>query len=101
MNKKFIFIGMMIGILLVVGFLWVGSSMKALANSGSSVQAATPSPASGQAAPWRIMDNGANDEVAPAGSGIEVLAPNALPTPVPGETQVYFFPSDSDATATV
>ncbi|MGE5124592.1 MAG: hypothetical protein ACM3H7_08740, partial [Acidobacteriaceae bacterium] len=41
------------------------------------------------------------DEIPPAGfpSGIE--APNALATPVPGETQVYFVPTDNDASATV
>ena len=37
----------------------------------------------------------------PAALTAEIRSPNALPTPIPGETLVYFATADSDATATV
>ena len=42
-----------------------------------------------------------SDELPPATLNAGILSPNALPTPIPGETLVYFVPSDSDATGTV
>lgn len=42
-----------------------------------------------------------SDEQLSAVVGAEGASPNALPTPVPGETLVYFVPTDNDATATV
>jgi hypothetical protein len=43
-----------------------------------------------------------SDEIPPAGGAPRVpVGPLVLPTPIPGEALVYFFPSDSDATATV
>jgi hypothetical protein len=42
-----------------------------------------------------------SDELPPATLDAEILSPNALPTPIPGETLVYFVPADSDATGTV
>ena len=53
------------------------------------VLAQTPSPAAG------------SDELPPAAPNAELLSPNVLPTPIPGETLVYFTTTDSDATATV
>ena len=42
-----------------------------------------------------------SDELPPASLTTGIQAPNALPTPIPGETLVYFVTADSDATATV
>jgi hypothetical protein len=43
-----------------------------------------------------------DDELLPAGIGSQPQAPDfVLPTPIPGETQVFFIPTDNDATATV
>lgn len=41
-----------------------------------------------------------SDEVPPAAL-VNAAAIDALPTPVPGNTQLYFVPTDNDATATV
>jgi hypothetical protein len=42
-----------------------------------------------------------SDELPPADFNTAVDSVNAFPTPIPGETLVYFVPTDSDATATV
>lgn len=42
-----------------------------------------------------------NDELPPASASGALSAPNALPTPIPGESLVYFVPTDNDASATV
>jgi len=42
-----------------------------------------------------------NDENFEGRSSSDLLEPSVLATPIPGETQVYFVPSDSDGTATV
>ena len=42
-----------------------------------------------------------SDENTPIPLSRDQLSPAALPTPVPGNTKVYFVPSDNDATATV
>lgn len=45
-----------------------------------------------------------SDEVLPAGTSLAPrfpAEPLVLPTPIPGETLVYFVPADSDSTATV
>lgn len=41
------------------------------------------------------------DEIPPANFPTGIQSPNVLPTPIPGETLVYFVPTDNDATATV
>ena len=85
--------------------LWIGFVSKALAEPGRALLVSTQTPV----APWKIegvksgsfqMDS-ANDEVPPANFSTGILAPSVLPTPIPGETLVYFATTDSDATATV
>jgi hypothetical protein len=99
------FIGLIAGIFLTIGFLWLGSIRNALAEpsitnrldavtstarlSDEGVMAATPSSTTG------------GDELPPANLIEGIQSPNAFPTPIPGETLVYFVPSDSDATGTV
>jgi hypothetical protein len=99
------FIGLIAGIFLTIGFLWAGAIRNALAEpsltnrldavtstarlSDESVMAETPSSVIG------------DDEQPPANLTGGILSPNAFPTPIPGETLVYFVPSDSDATGTV
>jgi hypothetical protein len=106
--KKFglIVLGMIAGIILVVGFLWSGSNGSVLAESGPASQSATATPTllftdEGTAAE-AILLAGGDDEVLPATAGSQDQASAfILPTPIPGETQVYFVPSDNDASATV
>ena len=106
--KKYnlLFPGMILGIILTYGFLWIapiqnsrvasagmdgaGTVTATARFSGKSVlAAATPtSPA------W-------DDEVPPANLNAGIKSPNVLPTQIPGETLVYFVPTDNDATATV
>jgi hypothetical protein len=106
MKKTFtLFIGLIVGIFLIVGIVSIGYSQQALAESSglSQLDVGTPTaqisdgnPSSGQAAPpdW-------GDESIPPESGGGNQSFNTLPTPIPGESLVYFVPSDNDASATV
>ena len=98
--------GLITGILLTLGVLWIGTSQNLRAESAS-----TNRPVAAAAA-GRLFDEGVaaittppaagSDELPPAGSGAGIQAPQfVLPTPIPGETLVYFVPTDNDATATV
>jgi hypothetical protein len=104
-----IFLGMIAGIVLVVSLLWSSSNGSVLAESrlASQFDAGTPT------ATILFSDEGAvnttpqppvggDDELPQAGFASQPQAPSfILPTPIPGETQVYFVPTDNDATATV
>jgi hypothetical protein len=100
-----LFPGIITGILLTFGFLWLGAMQDVPAAASS------PNRPGAGAAPARLSDQRAmaatpsgaagSDELAPANLRPGNLAPSALATPVPGETLVYFVPSDNDATATV
>jgi hypothetical protein len=72
--------GVLMSIFLTIGFLWIG-----------------PIPSSAETPPLAAQ----SDELPPVkqNTGVQSLA--ALPAPNPGETLVYFFTADSDATATV
>jgi hypothetical protein len=106
MKRFFILsIGMVMGILLFAGLTSVGYGLQENAGSlgtdqlDASVPVAQGSDenlSSGQVA---SADN--SDESTPPELGAGIQFPNALPTPVPGESLVYFVPSDNDATATV
>lgn len=58
-----------------------------------------PSNPNGTASTNRLKAGG--DELPPANLEAGIQAPSAFPTPIPGETLVYFVAADSDATATV
>jgi hypothetical protein len=83
--------GIFLGILLSWSFFWFAPDQNVLeASSGANaVSAGTPAPDLG------------SDERPSASLPTGVDSPNILPTPVPGETLVYFVPTDNDATATV
>jgi hypothetical protein len=88
---RLLFPGLLMGIFLAFGFLWIGPTLSSLAaplnaDQQDDVVAATPT----------FVDE--SDELPPANFSI---GPLALATPIPGETLVYFLPTDSDATATV
>jgi hypothetical protein len=102
--KRFnlIFVGMILGILIVFGFLWTGSTRKAQAERGQQSTDLTPTPSITANPSSMIHDPvGGNDETPPPGFNKNAPVLNVLPTQIPGETLVYFVPSDNDATGTV
>jgi hypothetical protein len=102
--KKFqlLHAGIILGIILLVSFLWQGSYLNAQAEQSQQLDVATPtlSPDNGEANSLNLASTG-SDEIPPADFPLDGQVPNALPTPIPGESLVYFIPTDNDATATV
>jgi len=92
-------------ILVAWGILWMDPHQnQAVTPAGARlpVARAATGPLAGQSLPAETPTLAAgSDELPPANLGAELAAPNALPTPIPGETLVYFVPSDNDASATV
>jgi hypothetical protein len=102
-----IFIGLIAGIFLTISFLSTGSIRNSMAGSSSTNQpfaitATAPLP-DRQILTETASNAGGDDERPPVGPNMGIQAPSAfiLPTPIPGETLVYFVPTDNDATATV
>lgn len=94
-----ILLGICLGVILTVAVLWRGFAWEARAQLAESTPQGT-----------RISDEGVvlpgfpsftSDEATPSPLDISSQSLAALPTPIPGETQVYFVPTDNDATATV
>lgn len=102
--KKFrlLHIGIVVGILVLFGFLWEGSFINVQAEQSQQLYASTPAPAldEGEVDSYNLTSAG-SDEIPPANLPSGIQGQNALPTPVPGESLVYFIPTDNDATATV
>ena len=103
MNKyRLVLIGVITGFALTVGFLWISPANNTRAERGQVPAAATPGPSSDEgSAPWQILSTPGADETLPNGLSGDAQAPGVLPTQIPGETLVYFVPSDNDATGTV
>ncbi len=106
--KKFglILVGMIAGIFIAVGLLWSGSSGSVLAQSGPTSESATTTPtvlfADEGAAVETLQPTVGEDELSQTDSGsLSQVSAFTLPTPIPGETLLYFVPTDNDATATV
>jgi hypothetical protein len=101
--KKFglIMMGISLGVILTLAFLLRGFPKEAQAQSGDATpQAAGISSDEGSAQSGLLFSAG--DETMPAALSSGPQAPAFfLPTPIPGETLVYFVPTDNDATATV
>lgn len=105
-NKGLVFLGMILGILLTFSFLWNGAHSLVQAEVNRDEPSSTPLPSE------PLLDEGATavalhaenftDEIPPEGFSAD-SPPIAfdLPTPIPGETQVFFVPTDNDASATV
>jgi hypothetical protein len=104
MNKyRFVFAGMIAGAIMAFIFLWTGLNGTAKAGPSQQLADSTPTPASDEGNTSGLSFSVTqSDEIPPSGVPESALAPDfVLPTPVPGETQVYFVPTDNDATATV
>jgi hypothetical protein len=102
-----IFLGMMAGIVLTIYVLEFGVIGSAKAQTGEVAQfdadtptATLPLEGSGLVEQTPQPTQG-EDELPSVDLESLAVAPAALPTPVPGETQVYFVPTDNDASATV
>jgi hypothetical protein len=99
--KRFslILLGISLGVILTLAVLWRGLAWEAQAQSGEP----TPQGAG------MTSDEGAAQPSFPAFTGDESTpleqnnpqSAEVLPTPIPGNTTVYFVPTDNDATATV
>jgi hypothetical protein len=91
------FLGLIVGFFFFV-FIGMSSIRNAQAEpfyaNQEDLVTATPSPTTTQ---W--VDG--EDEKLPANFATGDLSPNLLATPVPGQTLLYFVPTDNDATATV
>ena len=110
-------IGMMAGAALTLMFVFMAPSQSSLAVFSSANRSAarpaaarlsstsTPTPPSvsgaGGAEQPAPSSGAGDDEVPPATLVMRPGIVNVLPTPVPGESLVYFVPTDNDATATV
>jgi hypothetical protein len=93
-----LFIGMIAGILLTLSFIFIAPSRSSLAEAPN----ASHLPGKNNGTPTPSLAFAAGDDENPSGnSHPEGIAPFALTTPVPGDSLVYFVPSDNDASATV
>ena len=104
-KSRLLFVGLITGIALTFGHLWFAPGQNSLAVSSTihrlDARPALAGPSNDSSlTPTPSSDMG-SDEVPPANLTTEGVSANALPTPIPGETLVYFVPTDSDATATV
>jgi hypothetical protein len=100
-----IFIGLIAGIFLTISFLSTGSIRNSRAGASSAYQPFTitaAAPLSDKQVLTETVSFASGDDEQPPTSWNEgIQAPMILPTPIPGETLVYFVPTDNDATATV
>jgi hypothetical protein len=110
-KRGLLFTGLIMGVLLVAGILltlslfWVAPSQNLQAASSSTNRlASVPDMASlsndGSPTNTPPPDMG-SDELLSANLNTGIDSVGVFPTPIPGETLVYFVPTDNDATATV
>lgn len=95
-----ILLGISLGAILMLVVLWRGLAWEAQAQTGE----VTPEGAaltSDESAEQSGFPSFSVDEVEPPTLNISPQSAEVLPTPVPGDTLVYFIPTDNDATATV
>lgn len=96
-----IFLGLLAGLVLGLGvFSSLSQTSAASPNTIFADATTTPASLSDEGNPLNAETNINNDETPPPSllSGEQF---NTLPTPIPGESLVYFVPTDNDATATV
>lgn len=104
-KTRWIYAGLIVAIGFTFSFAWM-----ALSQDSTTAFATTNRPNAGPAAIGLSSNIGPDQTPSPAPGSDELPPTNlvagansvgALPTPIPGQTQVYFVPSDNDATATV
>jgi hypothetical protein len=100
--KKFslMVMGISLGVILTLALLWRGLARGAQAQAGNATPQAAGMTSDEGAKQFNSQSAGGDDTMpAPLSNGPQ--SPGALPTPIPGETLVYFVPTDNDASATV
>ncbi|MCB0167383.1 MAG: hypothetical protein KDI79_24350 [Anaerolineae bacterium] len=105
MKSRLLVVGLLAGLALTFGHLWFAASQNAPATSSIihrlDARPAIAGPLSDSGPTSTPSSNLGSDEQPPANLLTDDVSVSALPTPIPGETLVYFIPSDNDATATV
>jgi hypothetical protein len=112
-----LFMGVIIGTILTLALVFMAPSQSSLAvfsNANRPASRTTTPRLSSTSTPTPPSSSSARDDEllsSPSGAGDDEVPPatlatrpetvNVLPTPVPGESLVYFVPTDNDATATV
>jgi hypothetical protein len=99
--RKFslIITGISLGVVLTLVILWRGFTRDARAQLVNATPQWTMT--SDEGAVQSSLSSDAQDESMPEAPMNNPQSPEILPTPIPGETLVYFVPSDNDASATV
>ncbi|MCB8988849.1 MAG: hypothetical protein H6661_14000, partial [Ardenticatenaceae bacterium] len=95
-KKGLILIGLILGILLTLTLLWIAPVQNLLAdfpNSRVNQAPTTANPATDSTPTPFSPSLMQSDEQPPANVPDNVQAPQARPTPVPGETQLFFVPT--------
>ena len=94
-----------LAILLTLNLFWISPNRNLLGASSSGDRIAgvpaVASPASDISLIGTPPSGPESDELPPADFNTRIESVGALPTPIPGQTLLYFVPTDSDATATV
>jgi|GEM_PF-1335197 len=105
-----IFTGIIVGAVLTLALVFMAPSQSSLAvfsnanrpAAGRLIAGPTTARLSTTSTPTpRPSSDSGSDEVPPATLVMKADTVNVLPTPVPGESLVYFVPTDNDASATV
>jgi hypothetical protein len=101
-----LFIGMITGAVLTLAFVFMApsrGSLAVLSNANRPAARTTTARLLSTSTPTPLPSSSAGDDELspPANPATGGYVVNALPTAVPGESLVYFVPTDSDATATV
>lgn len=91
--------GIILGVILTLAILWtvLARGVQAQLDHATPQETLT----SDEGAEQSVSSSDAEDETMAGTSVNSPQSPGALPTPIPGETLVYFVPTDNDATATV
>ena len=99
------FAGLIIVIVLAVGFFWMALNQNSLAAFSTpnhpDAEFGTAGVSTSSSLAQTSASDAESDELPPANLVTEADAAFVLPTPIPGETLVYFVPTDNDATGTV
>ena len=91
--------GVILGVILTLAILWTSFARGVLAQLENVTPQGTMTSDEGAAQPDLLSD--AEDENMAGKFANSPQSPGVLPTPIPGETLVYFVPTDNDATGTV
>ena len=95
-----LFASLSLVIVLTAGLLWMVLNQDSLAAISTVNHPADGSLAQSAASSSDEADAGSDDEQPPADLEAGIASLDALPTPIPGETLVYFVPTDNDSTGT-